>query len=89
MIDQLVNNTSRHELLGFMDAFSRYKQIKMDSTDELHTSFIAAFDPYCYKVMPFGLENAGSTFQRMVTKVFKLHIGRNMEVYIDDMIVKT
>ena len=88
-IDQLVDSTSSHELLSFMDAFSSYNQIKMDPADEVHTSFITAFGTYCYKVMPFGLKNAGATFQRMVAKVFKSQIGQNMEVYVDDMIVKT
>ena len=61
----------------------------MDPADEVHTSFITAFGTYCYNVMPFGLKNAGVTFQRMVTEVFKPQIGWNMEVYVDDMIVKT
>ena len=88
-IDQLVDSTSGHEMLTFMDAFSGYNQIKMDPANEVHTSFITAFGTYCYKVMPFGLKNAGATFQRMVTEVFKPQIGRNMEVYVDDMIVKS
>ena len=61
----------------------------MDPADEVHTSFITAFGTYCYKMLPFGLKNAGATFQRMVTEVFKPQIGRNMEVYVDDMIVKS
>ena len=61
-IDQLVDSTSGHELLSFMNAFSGYNQIKMDPADEVHTSFITAFGTYCYKVMPFGLKNAGATF---------------------------
>src|SRR6516162_8204997 len=88
-IDQLVDSTSGHELLSFMDAFSSYNQIKMDPEDEVHTAFITTFGTYCYTVMPFGLKNAGTTFQRCVTEVFKPQIGRNMEVYVDDMIVKT
>ena len=88
-IDQLVDSTSDHELLCFMDAFSGYNQIKMNSKDEVHTSFITSFGTYCYKVMPCGLKNAGATFQRCVTKVFKPQLGRFMEVYVDDMIVKT
>ena len=44
---------------------------------------------YCYKVMPFGLKNAGATYQRLVNKMFSKQIGRNMEVYVDDMLVKS
>ena len=61
----------------------------MDPADEVHTFFIAAFGPYCYKVMPFGFKIASATFLRMVNEVFKPSIGRNMEVYVDDMIVKS
>ena len=70
-IDQLVDSTSGHELLSFMDAFSNYNQIKMNPKDQVHTSFISSFGTYCYRVMPFGLKNAGATFQRCVTEVFK------------------
>ena len=88
-IDQLVDNTSGHELLSFMDVFSGYNQIKMDPMDEVHTSFITAFGTYCYKVMLFRLKNAGVTFEWMMIEVFKPQIGQNMEVYIDDMIAKS
>ena len=88
-IDQLVDSTSGHEMLTFMDAFFGYNHIKMDPADEVRTSSITAFGTYCYKVMSFGLKNARATFQRMVTEFFKPQIGRNMEVYVDDMIVKT
>ena len=84
-----MDSTSGHELLSFMDAFSGYNQIKMNPKDEVHTSFITSFGTYCYKVMPFGLKNVGATFQRCVTEVFKPQLGRNMEVYVDDMIIKT
>ena len=60
----------------------------MDPEDEEHTSFVADRGIYCYKVMPFGLKNAGATYQRLVNKIFQSQIGRNMEVYIDDILVK-
>ena len=44
---------------------------------------------YYYKVMPFGLKNAGATYQRLVNKMFNKQFGRNMEVYVDDMLVKS
>ena len=86
-IDQLVDSTAGHEVLSFMDAFSGYNQIRMCPEDEEKTAFITESGLYCYKVMPFGLRNAGATYQRMVNKVFANQIGRNMEAYIDDMLV--
>ena len=61
----------------------------MSPEDEVHTSFITAYGTYCYKVMPFDLKNAGATYQWLVIQVFKHQLGRNMEAYIDDMIVKS
>ena len=61
----------------------------MNPADEEHMSFITDKGLYCYKVMPFGLKNAGATYQRLVNKMFANQIGRNMEVYVDDMLVKT
>ena len=58
--------TVGHELLSFMDAFSGYNQISMDPNDQEKTSFVTAQETYCYRVMPFGLKNAGATYQRLV-----------------------
>uniref|UniRef100_A0A2N9GPG2 Uncharacterized protein n=1 Tax=Fagus sylvatica TaxID=28930 RepID=A0A2N9GPG2_FAGSY len=88
-IDQLVDSTAGHRLLTFMDAFSGYNQIMMDESDQEKTSFITSKGLFCYKVMPFGLKNAGATYQRLMNKMFHHQIGRNMEVYVDDMLVKT
>ena len=88
-IDQLVDAIAGHERLTFLDAFSGYNQIRMATQDQKDTAFITNRGAYCYKVMPFGLKNAGATYQRMVDKLFKYQLGRNMEVYIDDMIVKS
>ena len=76
-------------MLSFMDAFSGYNQIKMSPRAKVHTSFITTSRTYYYKVMPFSLKNAGATYQRLVTHVFKHQLGRNMEAYVDDMIVKS
>jgi len=61
-IDQLVDSTAGHQLLSFMDTFSRYNQIKMDEVDQEKTSFITSQSLFCYKGMPFGLKNAGATY---------------------------
>ena len=88
-IDQLVDSTAGHKSLTFMDAFSGYNQIKMAEEDQEKIAFITSQGLYCYKVMPFGLKNAGATYQRLVNKMFNKQIGRNMEVYVDDMLVKS
>ena len=61
-IDTLVDSTARHELLSFMDAFSGYNQIKMNKEDQERTSFVTSQGLFCYKVMSFGLKNAGATY---------------------------
>ena len=88
-IDQLVDSTIGHKLLTFMDAFSRYNQTKMAEEDQEKTAFITSQGLYYYKVMPFGLKNARATYQRLVNKIFNKQIGRNMEVNIDDVLVKS
>ena len=88
-IDHIVNATAGHELLHFMDAFSGYNQISMDPDDQEKTSFVTAQGTYCYRVMPFGLKNARATYQRLVNQMFQKQIGTTMEVYIDDMLVKS
>ncbi|XP_024016328.1 uncharacterized protein LOC112089807 [Eutrema salsugineum] len=88
-IDRLVEATAGNELLSFMDAFFGYNQILMHPQDQEKTSFITDHDIYCYKVMPFGLKNAGATYQRLVNRMFASQLGRTMEVYINDMLVKS
>ncbi|KAL5554521.1 hypothetical protein UlMin_041922 [Ulmus minor] len=61
----------------------------MHQPDQEHTAFLTDQGLYCYKVMPFGLKNAGATYQRLVNKMFKQQIGKTMEVYVDDMLVKS
>ena len=88
-IDQLVDSTIGHKLLTFMDAFSRYNQTKMAEEDQEKTAFITSQGLYYYKVMPFGLKNARATYQRLVNKIFNKQIRRNMEVNVDDVLVKS
>ena len=61
----------------------------MDEVDQEKTSFVTSQGLFCYKVMPFGLKNAGATYQRLVNHMFRSQIGRNVEVYVDDMLVKS
>ncbi|RDX96123.1 hypothetical protein CR513_21252, partial [Mucuna pruriens] len=88
-INQLVDEVSEHALLSFMDAYSGYNQIRMHPADEEKTAFIIEAGAFCYKVMPFGLKNVGATYKRLMDKVFKEIIGKDMEVYVDDMVVKS
>jgi hypothetical protein len=88
-IDQIVDSIARCETLSFLDAYSGYHQIKMKESDQLATSFITPFGMYCYTTMPFGLRNAGATYQRCMNHVFGEHIGRMIEAYVDDIVVKT
>ena len=88
-IDTLVDSTARHELLSFMDAFSGYNHIKMNEEDQEKTSFFTSQGLFCYKVMPFGPKNAGLTYQRLMNKMFAHQIGKNVQVYVDDMLVKS
>ena len=84
-----MDSTAGHKLLTFMDTFSRYNQIKMAEEDQEKTAFITSQGLYYYKVMPFELKNAGATYQRLVNKMFNRQIGRNMEVYVEDILVKS
>ncbi|CAL8133930.1 unnamed protein product [Prunus armeniaca] len=72
-----------------MDAYSRYNQIFMHPKDQAHTSFITNRGLNCYKVMPFGLKNAGATYQRLLNSLFAPLIVNTMEVYVDDILVKS
>ena len=72
-----------------MDAFIGYNQIHMKKENQEKIAFVTSQGLYCYKVMSFGLKNAGATYQRLVNQVFNEQIGKNMEVYVDNMFVKT
>ena len=61
----------------------------MDEADQEKTSFITSQGLFCYKVMPFGLKNERATYQRLVNYMFCPQIWWNVEVYVDDMIVKS
>ena len=61
----------------------------MDPDDQEKTLFVTGQGTYCYRVMPFGLKNVGATYQRLMNKIFQKQIGASMEVYLDDMLVKS
>ena len=88
-IDTLADSIARHQLLSFMDAFSGYNQIKMEEVNQEKTSFVTSQGLFCYKLMPFGLKNAEATYQRLMNKMFAHQIGRNVQVYVDDMLMKS
>ena len=72
-----------------MDAFSGYNQIRMEESNQEKTSFVTSQRLFCHKVMPFGLKNAGATYQRLMNKMFAHQISKNVQVYVDDMLVKS
>ena len=88
-IDKIVDISVGEGMLSFLDTFSGYHQIPIHSSDAEKSSFISPHGLFCYNVMPFGLKNAGATYQRLITKMFRPLLGRTMEVYIDDMLVKS
>ncbi|KAL2224730.1 UNVERIFIED_CONTAM: Transposon Ty3-G Gag-Pol polyprotein [Sesamum indicum] len=85
----LVDSTSGCEMLSFLDAYQGYNKISLALEDQEKTSFVTDQEIFCYNVMPFDLKNARATYQRLINDMFKNEIGRNMEVYIDDMLVKS
>ena len=88
-IDRLVDGAAGHAVLSFLDAYSGYNQIPMAEEDKLKTAFIIEEANLFYKVMPFGLKNAGATYQRLMDRVFEPLLGKSVEVYVDDIVVKS
>jgi hypothetical protein len=88
-IDQVVDSTAGSVLLCFLDCYSGYHQIALHPDDEDKTVFITPHGIYCYKVMTFGLENAGATYQKAIQKCLKTQIGKNVKAYVNDVVVKT
>ncbi|XP_022864755.1 uncharacterized protein LOC111384672 [Olea europaea var. sylvestris] len=83
------DSIAEYELLSFIDAYSGYNQIPMYLADEEMTSFITDRGLYCYKMISFGLKNVGATYQKLVNKMFMDLIGKTVEVYVEDMLVKS
>jgi len=88
-IDILVDNKDNFALFSFMDGFSGYNQIKMALEDMEKTTFVTLWGMFCYKVMSFGLKNAGATYQQAMVALFHDMMHKEIEVYVDDMIAKS
>ena len=88
-IDQSIDAMYRHSRMILINAFQGYHQIALATEDQENMSFISPDTNYHYTVMPFGLKNAGATYQRMMSRMFREKIDHTMEVYIDDMVVKS
>ncbi|GJU27456.1 reverse transcriptase domain-containing protein [Tanacetum coccineum] len=88
-IDWKVESLCGFPFKCFLDAYKGYHQIQMAEEDEEKTAFITNQGIFCYTKMPFGLRNAGATYQRLVDKTFHGQIGRNLEVYVDDLVIKS
>ncbi|GKA25683.1 reverse transcriptase domain-containing protein [Tanacetum coccineum] len=84
-IDWKVESLCGYPFKCFLDAYKGYHQIKMAKEDEEKTAFITSQGIFCYSKMSFGLKNAGATYQRLVDRAFQKQIGRNLEVYVDDL----
>ncbi|PKI71427.1 hypothetical protein CRG98_008178 [Punica granatum] len=79
----------KHFLPLDTESFSRYNQIRMAEEDKIKTTFTTVWGTFCYRVMPFGLKNAGATYQRAMVTLFHDMMHKEIEVYIDDMIAKS
>ena len=85
-IDQQVDAIVGHPRMSFLDAFQGYHQIPLALDDQEKTTFVTPIGNFHYKVIPFGLKNVRSTYQRMMTRMFELQLGKDIEIYINDMV---
>ena len=88
-IDQIIDATAGHDSLCFLDAYSGYHQIKMKESDQAATKFITPDWPFCFNTMPFGLKNTSATYQRIIQTCLENQIGKTVEAYVDDVVIKT
>ena len=88
-IDVLVDNTAGSALMSFMDSFLRYNQIRMGPKDMTKTTFTTKWRIYSYMVMPFGHKNMGAIYQKMAIAFLHDMMHNKVEVYVDDIIVKS
>jgi hypothetical protein len=88
-IDQVIDSTAGYNLLCFLDCYCRYHQFAIKEEAQEMTAFITPFSAYCYTTMSFGLKNVGATYQRAIQACFKRQLNKNVEAYVDDVVVKT
>jgi hypothetical protein len=88
-IDQIIDSTAGCEHLSFLNAYSGYNQIRLKVKDEDKTAFITLHGVYCYTTMSFGLKNTGATYQWCMQACLKEQIGHNIEVYVDNIVIKS
>ncbi|KAL0313481.1 UNVERIFIED_CONTAM: Transposon Tf2-12 polyprotein [Sesamum radiatum] len=89
IVELMIDATTDHKALSFMDGSFGYNQICMAPADEELTAFRTPKGIYCYRVMPFGLKNVGATYQRAIQRIFDDMLHKNVECYIDDLVVKS
>jgi hypothetical protein len=88
-IDQVIDSTVGCDLLCFLDCYSGYHQIAIKEEDQEKTAFITPFGAYCYTTISFGLKNASATYQLAIQKCFRKQLNKNVEAYMDDVVIKT
>ncbi|GJW46203.1 reverse transcriptase domain-containing protein [Tanacetum coccineum] len=88
-IDWKIESLMGFQYKCFLDAYKGYHKIQTTKKDEEKTAFHTDDEVFCYTKMPFGLKNAGATYQRLVDSTFKEQIGVNLEAYVDDMVIKS
>jgi len=85
----MIDSTTGHEILSFLHCTTGYNQIQMAPADQEATAFRTHKGIFCYKVMPFGLKNAGATYQRAMQNIFDDMLHKTIECYVDDLVVKS
>ena len=85
----MVDSTVGCKLLYFLGCYSGYHPIPLKIEDQIKTTFITHFGAFCYTTMPFGLKSVGATYQRGIQKCLDSQIGRNVEAYVNDVVIKT
>ena len=85
----LIDNSAKTEMQSFVDCYASYHQILMDEEDTKNKAFITPWGVYQYRVIPFGLKNASATYMRAMTSIFHDMIHKEIEVYVDNVIIKS